>query len=575
VEPDANLACVEPPLGRVLAIHTAGGQDFTTASSRVVLTGTAPDLVSGVPTERITVNGSQGGVLFDATRGRFSFQGALAQGANSFQVRAEGGAQVSAPVEITVTLGGAPTAEAVPSAGGTDHRVGAWLFPWFTGDTGWECSSPWWPATGFASWDGSVAWAKGQLLDMMDANLDWAGVQYDTKDASLPWGVRFTNVVNVIEATRELLDEGYRPPLLIPFVDTAIANQLHLDAYGTNIDVSTEAGRAELYDYLHHFFAQTDAILGPRYSDAAIARYEGRPMVAFWHTDTGSIVGGSNAFVLDLKARFLAERGVEPYVIGHPNFWSQWPDTDEVTLMFGPSSHSQRVGWDGAGKETMNITPGFWNPISNPWYLPREGGVHYATAWAAAQAARALVNHLYIDSWNETGEGSGLFAALVRQYTASDSGSCSTWVHRHDESWGPSSRHYIETTAAQAALWNDLPEDDAVLVAHDLPASLPQGARRLVTVVMRNAGDRAWTAGGGDSLRVTQGTSFAVDLADPIEDSRDEIPYYGGLFRGRPRAFTFEVTAPCAPGSYPLSFRMAKAGSTYYGATVTHTLAVP
>jgi hypothetical protein len=140
---------------------------------------------------------------------------------------------------------------------------------------------------------------------------------------------------------------------------------------------------------------------------------------------------------------------------------------------------------------------------------------------------------------------------------------------------GIRARNYLETTATQAALWNDLPEDDAVLVAHDLPVTLPPGARRLVTVVMRNAGDRAWTAASNDALQVTQGTSFAVDTSDPIDDARDDIPYYGGLFRGRPRAFTFEVTAPCVAGSYPLSFRMARSGSVFYGATVTHSLTVP
>jgi hypothetical protein len=298
-------------------------------------------------------------------------------------------------------------------------------------------------------------------------------------------------------------------------------------------------------------------------------------MVAFWHTDTGSILGGSNDFVLDLKARFQADRGVEPYVIGHPNFWSQWSATDEVTLMFGPSSHAQRVGWDGAGKETMNITPGFWNPVSNTWYLPRAGGVSYDAAWGTAQAARALVDHLYIDSWNETGEGSGIFAALVRSYTAADSSSCGTWVNRHDEAWGPTPRHYIETTATRAALWNDVPEDDAALVAHDLPATLAQGERRLVTVVMRNAGDRAWTAGAGDGLVVTQGTSWAVDLVDAVDDARDEVAQYGGLFRGRPRAFTFEVTAPCVPGSHGLGFRMARGGGAGYGAPVSHAVTVP
>ena len=38
-------------------------------------------------------------------------------------------------------------------------------------------------------------------------------------------------------------------------------------------------------------------------------------------------------------------------------------------------------------------------------------------------------------------------------------GSCGTWTYRHDESWGPTARHFIRTTADNAARWNDTPDD--------------------------------------------------------------------------------------------------------------------
>ena len=227
-------------------------------------------------------------------------------------------------------------------------------------------------------------------------------------------------------------------------------------------------------------------------------------MIAFWHTDTGSIVGGSNDFVIDLKARFQAEHGVVPYVIGHPNDFSQWAATDEVTIMFGPPAHFHQSGRDGAGLETINLTPGFWNPISNDWYLPRQGGVNYDTAWATAQGRKDQARHLYIDSWNETGEGSGIFAAQLSSYGASDTGSCGSWVNLHADSFASDSpRHYIDVTATQAAAWNDV----------------------------------------------------------------GEAVTYGRLFRGRTRTFRLELAGACEPGGWTLQLRMARDG-TPYGATI-------
>src|SRR5207244_8599244 len=112
-----------------------------------------------------------------------------------------------------------------------------------------------------------------QLLDQEAANLDFVGLQYDTRDASLDWGVRFTNVMNVLRAARELLEEGHRPPRLAMFADTAIINSLYKQQTGADIDVSTAAGRAAFYDYVGTFHRQAYAILGDRYRSAALATY--------------------------------------------------------------------------------------------------------------------------------------------------------------------------------------------------------------------------------------------------------------------------------------------------------------
>ncbi|MBI5494734.1 MAG: hypothetical protein HY904_06865 [Deltaproteobacteria bacterium] len=558
-------ACTPGALATGFTLQTGGGQPFSTAAPRVVLSGTLPADVGGTAVDAVHVNGSTRGTALDLGRRRWSWQGALEPGDNAFSMVARGGANASATLTTTVTLTAAPAAETAPAFGANEHYVGSWFFTWFTGDPAWECSSPWWPVAGFSAWNGSPEWARTQLLDMMDAHLDLVGLQYDTKDTTLPVGYRAQNVFNVMTAYRQLLEEGRRPPRMAMFLDTAILAALHKDRTGADLDVSGEPGRAEFYDYLHVYHSQLNTILGARWRDAAVATWGGRPILAFWHTDTGSIVGASSAFVADLKARFQAEFGVEPYLVAHPNLWSQYADTDEITQMFGPPQHFFEVGHDGAAHPTINITAGFWNPVSNPFYLPRLSGTNYDNAWAAALARRGAVRHLYIDSWNETGEGSGLLDAVPVNHDVTDTGSCGTWVSPHADGWGPSSRHYIDVTAARAAEWNDNPEDDAELLVHDLPLTLQAGEVRAATVVVRNLGDAAWTAASGHGLRAG-GISTA-----PVVD----LPAGARVVRGDVHAFPVVLAAPCTAGTVAVPLAMEKHGTALLSLGETQVTIVP
>jgi len=49
-----------------------------------------------------------------------------------------------------------------------------------------------------------------------------------------------------------------------------------------------------------------------------------------------------------------------------------------------------------------------------------------------------------------------------------------------------------------------------------------------------------------------------------IDDSGDEIPTYGGIFRGRPRTFAVQLNAP-ASGTYTLHFRMLQESVAWFG----------
>ena len=188
---------------------------------------------------------------------------------------------------------------------------------------------------------------------------------------------------------------------------------------------------------------------------------------------------------------------------------------------------------------------------------------------------RAQVEHVYIDSWNETGEGSGIFEATPTTYSASSGGPCGTWVHKHEDAFGPSPRHFIQRTAEYAARWNDIADDDAAFVAHDLPTQLRPGERRVVTVVMRNTGDRTWSRASVDRLAPVAGAALLPEGAVFVEESNHaEGARLGGYTRGLAAAFTFELRAPCSTGDVSLELRMQKSTGAPFGSVVRHTLSV-
>jgi hypothetical protein len=447
------------------------------------------------------------------------------------------------------------------------------MFTWFTGDTSWECGSAWRPAGGFASWDGSVAWARGQLLDQLAAHIDLVGLQLDTPSSGGDQGYRFDNVVHVLEAARELLDEGVLPPRLFPFLDTAIIAGHYQASQGSSLDLSGEAGRAYFYDHARAFHAAAQATFASELA-AGVARFQGgRPAVGTWHS--GVLSGVDNAAVLDFKARFAADFGSDCYFIAHPNDWRNFAAVDEITQMVGPPTHFALGGRDAAGNPTINLTAGFWNPTSNTFYLPREGGTHFEQAWQRAQAERAAARHVWIDTWNETGEGSGMFAADPLSYAATDTGPCGDFVNTHAEAWGATDRHYIDVTRAQASAWNDVPDLDAAPIASDVPDTMKPGERRYVTIVMRNTGDATWrvdTHKLGLTFSAAAG-DFHIDALASFQ-SDEHVSRFGGIARGLPGVFTVQLTAPCTPGVHRVAFEIYDSKQGGFGSQLQRDITV-
>ena len=166
---------------------------------------------------------------------------------------------------------------------------------------------------------------------------------------------------------------------------------------------------------------------------------------------------------------------------------------------------------------------------------------------------------MYIESWNEYDEGSGIYAAnagpaYIRPGSAAERlGSTDTWSATNDP------YQYIRATANGARQFNETPDRDATIVAEDMPLELMPGETRTVTLVLRNEGDLSWTGAAGYGFaQHTEGgqTPFVAGGAVAIDDARYEIPTYGGVFRGRPITVQFQVTAPEAGGTYATSWQM-------------------
>ncbi len=167
---------------------------------------------------------------------------------------------------------------------------------------------------------------------------------------------------------------------------------------------------------------------------------------------------------------------------------------------------------------SVQLKGGYWDQnIRNPGsFLPRAGGVNFSNVWN--QVNRTTTRRVYLESWNEYDEGSGLYAGTnLPPYIApaNTSGNTDIWSAPGDPF------EYIKTTAAEA---------NYKLGQADADASSFVATRRVL-----------------------------------LSDAQDEIPVYGGIFRGRPKVFTFTIRAPSTSGVYTTHWQMLQENVTWFG----------
>ena len=150
---------------------------------------------------------------------------------------------------------------------------------------------------------------------------------------------------------------------------------------------------------------------------------------------------------------------------------------DEKVPQFETTSYYYPFQWGQVF--SAQLKGGYWDQnIRNPGdFLPRNGGRPFNNAWNQAVQARATLKRVYLESWNEFDEGSGMFAANPGPpYILPGSGNTNTdvWSVTNDP------YEYIKTTARGASLFNDWPNHDSAIVWHNIPTNMQPGETRLV-----------------------------------------------------------------------------------------------
>jgi len=452
-----------------------------------------------------------------------------------------------------------------PSFNMADHVVSTSFFHWYT-STGGQLSGPWLPLEGRPAWTGNPDWWKGQIKQTMMANIDMLYVHlYPGSEQQR---------INLFTALNQLRDEGYDVPKIAPFLDPIITwNGL------PSPDLATTAGKDDWTDQYIRFFNQYYSVNQDAYADDYIAKFDDQVILDSWHPHL-NLNNISSLIRSDVMTRLQTEFGSSSvfsndiYMVSTFHSPQNYNFVDEKTIQFEVHSYYEPKSFNGT--TTAQVKPGYWDqnlPSRDPGtLLPRDGGSHYTAAWNSV-AGNSALSRVYIESFNEYDEGSGIYATdpTNSPWLNPDSNNTGTdtWSSTDDP------YEYLYTTAAGAAAFNDTPAHGAKILWHDFPDSIAPGSTQVVSVVVRNTGDASWTATAeykfGDKA---DGAALFGASRYLIDDNADEIPMYGGIFRGRAKTFQITLIAPTTLGIYETHWGMIQEGVEWFGEDLAHTFTV-
>ncbi|MCO6046745.1 NBR1-Ig-like domain-containing protein [Aeoliella sp. ICT_H6.2] len=447
-----------------------------------------------------------------------------------------------------------------------DKIVSTSFFVWYRSDGGQQ-DGPWLPIEGRENWTGEVPFWKTQIKQVMAANIDAMNVHL-TDDFH-------QQRRNLFAALRELRREGYDVPKVTPFLDPII-----IWGMNNSLDVSTAEGKDTFVGMYSKFYQQYFDTNPDEHADSYLTHIDGRTVLDVWHVHH-SLAHLSSLTRAEVQGRLAAEFAAQ-HAMFHDDIYmittAVSPATlgfaDEKVVQFETQAYFDPRSYNSL--RTVQLKPGYWDQnIRDPGYfLPRAGGSHYAAAWAKVASQKSSIDRVYVESWNEYAEGTGIYAADTRGAQVldppNDSGNTDTWSSDNDP------YQYIRTTAEGARQYNDVADLDARILWHNLPETLRPGQTVTAQVIVRNTGDVRWTGAAG--FQFGQNEQQDVVLFGTgrykLNDEDNEIPTYGGIFRGRPVKFDVTLTAPAKAGRYETHWQMLHAGDARFGEELTHAIDV-
>ncbi|HBG27674.1 MAG: hypothetical protein A2Y10_10270 [Planctomycetes bacterium GWF2_41_51] len=450
------------------------------------------------------------------------------------------------------------------------HITSTTVFQWFVSDGG-QVSGPWAPMEGRAAWTGEPDWWQSQIKQMMLADIDVIYVHV-ARPLPLIGGDWYSPLRRkLLTALSQMREAGYDVPKVVPYLDLACT--------GTSFNVATSEGKDGFVGEYTAFYNDYFATNPDQYADSYLAQIDGRVVLMLYELST--LVNPGSLSRYDVESRLAANLGAnhpvfndEVYLIGNSPAGTYLSWSDERVWNFGIAS-LYYYATNHNNILSVVLKGGYWDQnINTPGnFLPRDGGVHFRNAWNSV-LANSDIDRVYVEGWNEYDEGSGIYAANTGDpYIVSPNPNTDTWSSTNDPF------EYIHTTASGARQFNDYPDLDSKILWNNIPSCMAAGQQYTAYVVVRNQGDLLWNE--ANQFRFSQkeadSTLFGVggQTRWTIDDVSNEVPLYGGVFRGRPVTFELHLQAPATVGTYSTHWGMVQdGGAGRFGEELTKTIKV-
>ncbi|WP_173021564.1 T9SS type A sorting domain-containing protein [Lewinella sp. W8] len=442
-----------------------------------------------------------------------------------------------------------------------EPTVSTTFFIWYA-ENGGQLSGPWIPLEGRENWTGTPEWWKTQIKQVMMANIDiiLVHLMHQTDERRL----------TLFQALYELRLEGYEVPKVAPYLDPLITW-----GQGNGLDMANVQDKDAFVDQYIRFYNLYFEKNPDEFAEDYLAKMDGKLILDTWHTfvtvnniDQLTRADVENRLAAAFPDRPLFQNGVYMLTTALNNPIISF--ADERIVKFEVNEYYREFEFNGI--TTATLKGGYWDQnIRTPGdFLPRNGGANYKQAW---QELSSAVDRIYVESWNEYDEGTGIYAAdTMGPFIAPSniSGNTDVWSETNDP------YEYIRTTAKYRADFNELPALDARIISFNLPDTVIAGENYDIEFLVQNNGNESWTGSAGFKFGIQSSTTNLNDVFDFVDDQdiNNEVDIYEGIFRGRPVQFNINLLIPeDADSTFNVVFSMFK-NENFFGADISHNFHV-